>query len=326
MSEIPAKMTAMKISSDVKHLGYGLLIGGTIAAITSIVALLTLSNETARALIQPEPINSVTPLPAFTSTAGILDTALPASTDAFMPTPTFTSTPTLIFATSALPSNIPSALPTLTPGEEKVLNGELSFTGSLTNEQHVQLYNTSINFIAATTEESIEIGEQFAGVGYGSPTLICGPLSIAILQTSGLLNFDVVPFDFWLLNPFVPKDRAILDRTFIPEKYEHHETVSSLREFDFSTFPLMTGDFLYVKHGWGGTFDHMLVVNRVDNMGRAYSVTNHNSAHGFIIDEVMLYDPRNPREGMFQTWTKKRNAMEGATGFGGFELWRLRKQ
>ncbi len=170
------------------------------------------------------------------------------------------------------------------------------------------------------------MGEQFAGVGYGSPTLICGPLSAAILQTSGLLNLDIAPVDFWLLNPFLDKDRATLNRAFPPAQYEHHETLISLREFDFSTFPLLPGDFLYIKHGANGTFDHMLVVNRVDNMGRAYSVTNYETEQGFIINEVLLYDPFIPNAGVFQKWTARKKPTDSATGLGGFELWRLRKQ
>jgi hypothetical protein len=68
----------------------------------------------------------------------------------------------------------------------------------------------------------------------------------------------------------------------------------------------------------------MLVVNRVDGLGRAYAVTNFGTTDGYIIDEVMLYDPTDPDAGMFRVWTEKQNALLGSTGFGGFEVWRLR--
>ncbi len=67
----------------------------------------------------------------------------------------------------------------------------------------------------------------------------------------------------------------------------------------------------------------MLVVTRVDGNGRAYAVTNHATSDGFVIDEVMLYDPAKPGLGKFSEWTNRQNNNNGRTGFGGFELWRL---
>ena len=69
----------------------------------------------------------------------------------------------------------------------------------------------------------------------------------------------------------------------------------------------------------------MLVVNRVDSHMRAYAVTNINTSDGFIMNEVMLYDPADPAAGIFHTWTETQLAILGSTGFGGFEVWRLRK-
>jgi hypothetical protein len=68
----------------------------------------------------------------------------------------------------------------------------------------------------------------------------------------------------------------------------------------------------------------MLVVNRVDSQGRAYAVTNHNTENGFIISEVLLYDPNISDVGIFSVWTAWPKARLGSTGFGGFEVWRLR--
>lgn len=312
----------MKRTSNIKYLGYGLIGGIVIAALALGAIFVALSNESARALIQSATLTaSPTFMPTFTPTAVI--TSTPTVTAA--PTATFTSTPTLI-PLSPTPPNTPIPTATFTLSEQKILSGEVRIAGNLTQEQQINLYNASMTFIALTTKESAKKGEQFAGIGYGSPTLICGPLSIAILQSSGILNFDITPSDFWLLNPFLSKDRAILNRAFPPAQYEHHETLISLREFNFATYPLLPGDFLYIKHGSRGTYDHMLVVNRVDNMGRAYSVTNYETEQGFIINEVMLYDPFDSSAGVFQKWTTIKNPTDSATGLGGFELWRLRAQ
>jgi hypothetical protein len=67
----------------------------------------------------------------------------------------------------------------------------------------------------------------------------------------------------------------------------------------------MPGDFVYIYSGTQGNFEHMLVVNRVDYQGRAYSVTNYNTEKGFIIDEVLLYDPNDPTVGIFEQWAKR---------------------
>jgi hypothetical protein len=67
----------------------------------------------------------------------------------------------------------------------------------------------------------------------------------------------------------------------------------------------------------------MLVVSRVDVVGRAYAVTNFNSPQGYVIQEVMLYDPTLPKAGKFYEWTDRKNSRYGLTGFGGFRIWRF---
>jgi hypothetical protein len=66
----------------------------------------------------------------------------------------------------------------------------------------------------------------------------------------------------------------------------------------------------------------MLVVTRVDSNLNTYSVTNYGTPQGFVIAETMLYNPSDPKAGIFHTWTQERDAILGSTGFGGFELWR----
>jgi hypothetical protein len=206
-----------------------------------------------------------------------------------------------------------------------ILGGEIYFTGPLAQDQQLRLYESSIQFIAPTTKQSKITGESINGVGYGSPTLICGPLSLAILQGAGLIEYpDVVPYDFWLLNPYIGKDRALLNRVFPSGRYEDTLFKTPLDEFDWRAYPLYPGDFMFIRHGSGGNFDHMLVVNRVDSFGRVYAVTNYYTADGYIINEAMLYDPNDLTAGLFRKWTEKKNSTESSTGFGGFELWRRR--
>jgi hypothetical protein len=88
----------------------------------------------------------------------------------------------------------------------------------------------------------------------------------------------------------------------------------------------MAGDFIYLFAGAHGYFDHMVTVDYVDNSGRAYAVTNLNTKNGYVIREVMLYDPQHPGEGQLYDWTDDKNRELGLTGFGGMWIWRLNQQ
>jgi hypothetical protein len=97
---------------------------------------------------------------------------------------------------------------------------------------------------------------------------------------------------------------------------------TALNKVDWISSPLQPGDFVFIWHGSGGNFDHMLVVDRVDRDLRAYAVTNYGTPAGYIIAETLLYDPLDAKAGIFHTWTKERDAILGSTGFGGYEIWR----
>jgi len=209
--------------------------------------------------------------------------------------------------------------------QELLESGYLSQVGPLSLRQQIRVYETSLKYIRQTTESSRILGEGINGPGYGAPSDICGPLSIAILQEADIVNPDLDPHSFWLLNPDVWDDRKLLVKTFPPEQFENIHLLVKLDEIDWNDFPLYPGDFLYIYAGSGGNFEHMLVVSRVDSQGRAYAVTNHNTENGFIISEVLLYHPDKSDVGMFPVWTARPNAELGSTGFGGFELWRMRK-
>jgi hypothetical protein len=304
---------------DIKYLATGLVFGVIIFCFLLVGLFLLSPSSLPTEIPLPDFLHTESPLPTSTETQN------PSATDmAFPPTPT--PTPTLTSTSLPLPTTIPSdsisPTPTLSPGEIMQVRGDLAIQGPLAPEEQIRLYEASLTFIASTTKESKIIGERINGKGYGSPTLICGPLSIGILQAAGLIGDVIVPYDFWLLNPGMPKDRSLLKKVFPLEKYENSRHKIRLDQFDWKNYPLQPGDFLYIYRGPGGNFDHMLVVNRVDNLGRAYAVTNYGTPEGFIINEVMLYDPSNPAAGIFQTWTEHENAMLGSTGFDGFELWR----
>ncbi len=191
-------------------------------------------------------------------------------------------------------------------------------------KQLIKIYETSLEYIRTNTEESRLLGEQINGPGYGAPSDICGPLSIAILQDAGLISSNLDPHAFWLLNPDVLDDRRLLAKTFPPDQFENRRYKIKLNKVDWNETPLYPGDFIYIYAGTGGNFEHMLVVNRVDADGRAYAVTNHKTPIGFIISEVLLYDPDDSNVGMFPVWTMRPNAESGSTGFDGYEIWRLR--
>ena len=194
----------------------------------------------------------------------------------------------------------------------------------LTISQRQRLFDASLKYIAPTADDGVRMARSLKFVkDDGDPTNVCGPLSMAILRDAGIVDPYVKIKSFWLLNP--KESRKLLDQTFPSDRYDHYRFSTPLQQMDWESFPLKAGDFLYLYAGPGGTFEHMLVVNRVDDEGRAYSVTNHATPDGFVIDEVLLYDPTHPGNGKFYEWTDRRNNKLGTTGLGGFELWRLSK-
>lgn len=241
-------------------------------------------------------------LPAV-SASPIVPTPSPTTTIIPTPTPTWTPTPQATLN--------PTATPTPTPG------------GALTQEESQRLYESSLAYIALTHAEAITVARSLRFlVNEGHPSNMCGPLALAILRDAGLVDESVILHDFWLLNPSEPSDIHLLEETFPPHRYLWHDALESVATFDFDAFPLQAGDLLYLLAGPGGTFEHIIVVTRVDETGRAFSVTNVNTAEGFIIDEVMLYDPHQPGTGKFHEWTDPSNIHLGLTGLGGFRLWR----
>ncbi len=247
-------------------------------------------------------------------------------------TATATARPTATFTPVSEPTEVQSPSPTTaptatsTPDAVQITldNGGLIFAGPLSNDQQVALYRASLGYVQSSVADSRSMAKQINGVGYGDPSNICGPLAVAILRDAGLMVPNIVPHDFWLLNPLAATDAALLERAFPFDRYMHAIIPTAINKVNWNATPLVPGDFIFIWHGSGGNFDHMLVVNRVDAELRAYAVTNYGTSEGYVIAESLLYDPRDPTVGLFHQWTKERDAILGSTGFGGYELWRLR--
>jgi hypothetical protein len=158
----------------------------------------------------------------------------------------------------------------------------------------------------------------------GHPANFCGPLSIAILRDAGLVDRYTDLHNFWLLNP---RDDYtvdyILEKSFPQEDYLWYRTTTPINEFDYSEFPLYSGDFLYLYAGGRGNFEHMITVSRVDEQGRAYAISAETNNGSYLVSEVLLYDPDEPGVGYFYDITNPDYSKTlGTTGFGGFQLWR----
>ena len=288
--------------ANLKYLSLGLAIG-ILVSILGFGFILVLM---ARFTYLPATITPVFP-------TNIILNHYTSPTQGPLPTVTFTPTPTAMTP----PTETPDAV------QETINNGGLIFTGALSNAQQTGLYRASLNYIQSSVHDSIRKAKEINGVGYGDPSNICGPLAIAIMQDGGLLNnIDIVPHDFWLLNPDASEDQKLLSRVFPPDRFLHIKFQSPLNRTNWHNFPLQPGDFLFIWHGSGGNFDHMLVVTRVDSNLDTYSVTNYGTQAGFVIAETLLYNPSDPMAGIFHTWTREKNAILGSTGFGGFDLWR----
>jgi hypothetical protein len=218
--------------------------------------------------------------------------------------------------TNTLPSQVtPTRNPTVAPPS--------TLYGPLTDAQRAALTAAAAKYIAPTEADAIKVARLLGFIGDNAmPQTVCGPLSIRILQDSGLLDPAVPLLDFYYLNPRPGEDQWRLEKVFPRDSYEWIILPEPINKIDYQQHPLYPGDFVYLFAGDSGSFEHMLVVTRVDDEGRAYSVTNINSAAGVVIQDVMLYDPSESGKGQFYTWTDWEMRTIGRTGFGGMWIWR----
>jgi hypothetical protein len=298
------------------YFGLGLIIGVSVTALLMVVIMiLGRAGVTHAAPPSSATAAAVVDIPTATPTAEILSP--PASA-----LPTFTPIPALTSPPNIAPGLDLVSSPTPDPIISALNAGDFVFSGPLPIVQQISLYRASLSYAQLTAKDSARVAKEINAVGYGDPTNICGPLAIAILRDAGVIASDISPHDFWLLNPVTTSDQRQLAHAFPPDRFSHSKVATALNKVDWQATPLEPGDFLFIWHGSGGNFDHMLVVSRVDRQQRAYAVTNFGTANGYIIAETLLYDPRDPKAGIFHTWTKERDAILGSTGFGGYEIWR----
>ena len=263
-------------------------------------------------LEQTGPVDSPTaisePTALLPKPIAVTQTALPTRTQT--PT-TIASTPTVTKSSTALPT-----AENIVPTDGNVL----------TLRQREHLVEAASNFVADSEPEAIQVARS---LGYlkndGHPASVCGPLALAILREAGLVSKYVDLHDYWLLNPRDSRNMKTLERTFPREEFIWFKSTESTAVFDFKAFPLKAGDFLYLYAGDPGSFEHMLTISRVDGDGKAYAVTNFDTSAGYVIQEVVLYDPSQAGTGKFYDWTNRKNFRYGLTGFGGFDLWRFAK-
>ena len=246
--------------------------------------------------------------------------ALAVLLGACAPAPAATPAPATQFPT-ATQTVMPSPLPEATPPLSAIPTPAIESDDILTEAQKQRLYQESLKYLASSEQEAIDIAQRLQYVqGDGHPSNMCGPLAIAILRDAGLVSKYVDLHDFWLLKP--DKNTNAIRTTFPSSKFSKYHFSEPIHQFDFREFPLKAGDFVYLYAGINGSFEHMLTVTRVDEAGRAYSVTNIHTNEGYLIYEAMLYDPRQPGVGLFFEWTDRKNVRLGMTGFGGFDVWR----
>lgn len=236
---------------------------------------------------------------------------LPAPVTAFPATPVATAVPS---ASPTVPSAVaPAPSPTIEP----------RYLGSLTPQQRESLAAAAQAYLSPTPAEALATAQRLDYIGRNAnPATMCGPLALAILQDAGIVDPAIRLIDFWYLDPRPAHDEKFLQTVFPPERFEKIAQQLPLNQVDYAANPLYPGDFLYLFAGDSGSFEHMLVVSRVDDAGRAYAVTNLNTADGVVVQEVMLYDPAHPGVGQFYEWTDWENRTLGRTGYGGFWLWR----
>ena len=260
----------------------------------------------------------------FALSACVVNAVAPSPTPSPLPatlTPTMPPTATATLA----PTNTPTLLPSPTPVPPTA-------TLTLRQQREANLYQASLHYLADTAEKADLVAREinFASDPNESADNACGPITVAIMRDAGYLPEDANPHDMWLLCPReeLPECHGLvtLDQKFFPQsEYDYTRVYESIGSYDWANHPLQPGDWLYlfVRKGvsrYDG-FDHMLVVTRVDDRGRAYSVTNINKGDGFVIQEEMLYDPRRPGVGLFADLTNDKLRKElGMTGTAGFLL------
>ncbi len=182
----------------------------------------------------------------------------------------------------------------------------------------------ALKHVAATPEAAESLARTLGYAQYAHPLTMCGPLTASILWEAGVLSDPGMIPEFWLLSP--NENKALLRRAFPSGRWQRFDFYNiPISMFDFHTFPLIPGDVVYLYSGrkWRG-FEHVLVVSYVDAQDRVYAVSNVGTPKGYVVKEVLLYDPQDPSDGYFIWWNDhtKKSWLGGLTGTAGFTVWR----
>ncbi len=187
-----------------------------------------------------------------------------------------------------------------------------------------RLRQTSHRYLASTPQAATQIARTLIPARYPDASSVCGPLAASLLADMDLLPERLIP-EFWLINPRT--DKGLLAQAFPEALYVRYDFSTPVGLFDFSRFPLVPGDVVYLYSGrrYRG-FEHILVVTWVTPAGRVYGLSNvyDPKTQGYVIREILLYDLRDPRQGYFRWWNdpRKKRQVGGSTGTAGFTVWR----
>lgn len=213
--------------------------------------------------------------------------------------------------TPALGLSITSAPETSVPPEETLdINITPSPDGPVSFFEDI-LYER----FKATTEEALK--RLLARLDEEDPGSMDGPLAVAMMQETGLLDRSISPHRFWLLN--AARDWQRLEAFLPHEDYFWMGKKGVLSQINLTEFPFFPGDLIYLipdKEVFVGKY---ILITRVDRQGRVFTITNQYlpSRRSFIVDEFLVYDPAQREKGLI-----------GSSGiFGGYRglmLWRKR--
>ncbi len=151
-------------------------------------------------------------------------------------------------------------------------------------------------------------------------SMMCGPLSGAILQDAGFLPPDFDLGLLWLPDPIRNGRPWTLFNREEFYVFGFRSPYLALARFNFIQFPLLPGDMIY---SYGGSGTHVFVVTEIDASGRAYTVTNYCLGEDNCpIRRMLLYDLEQPGQGAFY-----KEFQEGwfRTGLMGFDVLRSKE-
>jgi len=181
-------------------------------------------------------------------------------------------------------------------------------------------------YLADNTDDANRVARKIDWLGpqlEGASTMR-GPLSWSIMNDAGAFLPGIGAWTagaktFWLSKPTTNGRPWSL---FPPGTIMVYSFSQPLSKFDFSTWPLYPGDFLYTYSAKDG-FDHMLVVTEVHPDGEVYTVTNMvygEKERNITIERLLLLNLNDSDTGLIHNeW---RDGSNGRTGHAGFDVMR----